>query len=540
MPPDTQTTEPSYLQNLVDLRQVKVDSWAEFIEAREKVETDFVSRAAGDDKPADLEIEAHEAARATYRAEADQREAEIKELDKRIADQEEVERRRADAAASHKGVASILTEPLTYRRETGRGPEGVSYWRDFACVMRSDLTFQTTNQAQSLERLNRHSAEMAVEMPKRAKSRERRAYSKVREAEGAELTSDPFHRGQVSNPFEYRVEPNRADGYGGYFVPPLWLEDEYIPQLVAGLVAAGLCRQMDLPQGTDSINIPAVNAGTAVGYQVADNAGVVSQDWTDTSVQANVKTIAGESDVALQLLEQSPTGLVDEVITMNLVQQYNAFLDLQVIAGDGVNTSQLQGGHLKGLYPYTNWTNTNSVTWTATNPAAYTFPSVLGVMASNIAKTRYDQSNLKFVMHGRRFFWYATGLDGNDRPLVESSGYAPWNVPALMDSPLQAQGLAGTTNFGAPIYIDDNIGTADVTGGGSGQDYALAALWDDLWLFLGDMRTNVYREVLSGSLGVRFQIYNYAAFLARYGQSIAVATGTGFSAPYGAVSTLTY
>ena len=539
MPPNTQT-ESTYLQNLSDLRQVKVDAWSEFIEAREKVETEFVTRAAGDDKPTEAEVTTHEDARATYRAEADQRESEIKELDKRIADQEEVERRRADAAKANKGLPSGIVEPLTYTRESGRGAEGVSYYRDLASYMLSDVNFQSTTSDASHARLQRHAAEMVVEMPKRAKSRERRAYSKVQEAEGTELPSDPFHRGQVSNPFEYRVEPNRADGYGGYFVPPLWLPDEFIPQLVAHLVAAALCRQMDLPQGTDSINIPAVNAGTAVGYQQADNAGVLTQDWTDTAVQANVKTIAGDSDVALQLLEQSPHGLVDEVITMNLVQQYNAFLDQQVLAGDGLNASQLQGGHLKGLYPYTNWANTNSVTWTATNPAAYTFPSVLGVMASQIAKTRYDQTNLKYVLHGRRFFWYATGLDGNDRPLVGSSGYGPWNVPALMEAPLPAEGLAGSTNFGAPIYVDDNIGTADATGGGSAQDYALAALWDDLWLFQGDMRTNVFREVLSGSLGVRFQIYNYVAFLARYGQSIAVATGTGFSAPYGAVSSLTY
>ena len=538
MPPDTQTT---YLQDLRELRQVKVEAWDEFITTREKVEAEFVARTAGDNPPTEAEVATHLEARETYRLEADRREDEIKkDLDKRIADQEEVERRRADAAKANKGLPSGIVEPLTYTRESGRGAEGVSYYRDLASYMLSDVNFQSTTSDASHARLQRHAAEMVVEMPKRAKSRERRAYSKVQEAEGTELPSDPFHRGQVSNPFEYRVEPNRADGYGGYFVPPLWLPDEFIPQLVAHLVAAALCRQMDLPQGTDSINIPAVNAGTAVGYQQADNAGVLTQDWTDTAVQANVKTIAGDSDVALQLLEQSPHGLVDEVITMNLVQQYNAFLDQQVLAGDGLNASQLQGGHLKGLYPYTNWANTNSVTWTATNPAAYTFPSVLGVMASQIAKTRYDQTNLKYVLHGRRFFWYATGLDGNDRPLVGSSGYGPWNVPALMEAPLPAEGLAGSTNFGAPIYVDDNIGTADATGGGSAQDYALAALWDDLWLFQGDMRTNVFREVLSGSLGVRFQIYNYVAFLARYGQSIAVATGTGFSAPYGAVSSLTY
>ena len=50
---------------------------------------------------------------------------------------------------------------------------------------------------------------------------------------------------------------------------------------------------MDLPTGTDSINIPKVATGTAVGYQQANNTGVVTQDWTDTVITANVKTIAG-------------------------------------------------------------------------------------------------------------------------------------------------------------------------------------------------------------------------------------------------------
>ena len=53
------------------------------------------------------------------------------------------------------------------------------------------------------------------------------------------------------------------------------------------------------------------------------------------------------------------------------------------------------------------------------------------------------------------------------------------------------------------------------------------------WLFQGALRTDVFREVLSSSLGVRFQIRNYAAFLLRYGQSFAIATGTGFAAPTG-------
>jgi hypothetical protein len=69
-------------------------------------------------------------------------------------------------------------------------------------------------------------------------------------------------RGLDENPFEKRVNPNRTDGQGGYFVPPIYLIDEFIPALRAGRTAANLCRQMDLPAGTDSINIPKIATGT--------------------------------------------------------------------------------------------------------------------------------------------------------------------------------------------------------------------------------------------------------------------------------------
>ena len=526
MPPTT--TEPTLLDRLHTKRNAAVDAWTQFIDQRETVRAEFEARS-GDTAPGEDEIESFRAAELAFRAQSELLEAEVRDLDKRIADQEEIVRRRDEAAELHRSTPEVGAEPMTYRRDTCRGADGISYYRDLAQVLVPGVTFQTTDQESSLARLNRHRIEMDVEMPKRAKSRERRALSQVEQAEGRTSL----------NPFEYRVEPNRTDGSGGYFVPPLWLPDEFIPQLVAHLVAAALCRQMDLPMGTDSINIPKVAGGTAVGYQQADNAGVVSQDWTDSAVQANVKTVAGESDVALQLLEQSPHGLVDEVITTNLVQQYNAFLDQQVLAGDGVNTGQLNGGHLLGLYPYNNW-GANSITYTDASPSGQHFISVLAAMASQIARKRYDLSQLKFVLHGSRYFWYASSLDANGRPLVEATAAAPWNVAAIDDSPRVAEGLAGRTNFGAPIYVDDNVTTTDTTGGGSGQDVAIAANWDDIWLFQGDMRTNVYREVLSGSLGVRFQVYNYVALLARYGQAISVATGSGFAAPQGAVTSITF
>ena len=573
MPADTK--EKTLLEQLHDLRSTQVETWASFIEAREKVELEFTTRSAGDSKPTDAEVAAHTEARAAYRAQADQLEAEVKETDKRIADQAEVERRRGESAASQIGRVEITYEPRTYERWKSTGEKGTSYYRDIAVRLVDGFTLQSTDRQGAIDRLDQHAREISIDLPKRMKARESTARSQMSEAEGLaaehglsrrawmdtarDAGFDPFlrsdsHRSAESflvqsrdiwgNPFEFRVEPNLTQGQGGYFVPPLWLIDEFIPGLRAHLIVAGLPRQMDLPMGTDSINIPKLANLTTVGYQQANNAGLPSTDWTDTVVTGNVKTVGGYSDVALQLLEQSPHQIVDEVVTTDLMSAYNQFLDQQVIAGDGLNTGSLNGGHLNGIYPATNWSGTNTVTFTASTPAPYTFPQVPGAMASQISHTRFDAQNFKLAMHGRRWFWWTTGLDGNDRPLGETMSGGRYNVSTAQQSGLQAEGLMGTLPFlsDAPVYIDNNIPITDNNGTpltGS-ADIAMGGLWDDAWLMKGDLRTNVYREILSGSLGVRFQVYNYAAFLLRYGQSFAIGQGTGFSAPTGTTTSVVF
>lgn len=544
--------EPTHLDKLRDKRNALTEDWAKLIsdrvEARgpfnERVKTDEYSKLSQEER--DKEIDAFRDAEAAFVAESDRREAEIKDLDEEIRRHEDIARRRNDAARAAAGSpqVTIEREALLYRSDNTRGEDGLSYYRDLALVHGPGITLRTGGtRDHAQKRLIQHAEQMDVEMPKRAKLAEARARAQFEKAETEFLMGHRDRRvdkvlqeirGGISyNPFESRVTPNTADGQGGYFVPPLWLVDEFIPGLRAHLVLAALCRQMDLPAGTNSINIPKLANLTTVGYQQLNNSGLPSADWTDTFVQANVKTIGGYSDVALQLLEQSPLNIVDEVITRDLMAARDKFLDGEVIAGDGVGTATLNGGHLMGIYPYTNW-GANNVTYTDGSPApAHMAPGVFGPMASKIARTRFDAQNFKVVMHGRRWFYYSTGLDVNGRPLGETAAGGRFNVQAAQESGLQAEGLVGSLPYlaDAPVYIDDNIPTADTTGGGTGQDVAIAGLFDDAWLFNSPLRTDVFREVLSSNLGVRFRAYNYGAFLIRYGQSFAVATGSGFAAP---------
>src|ERR1019366_6167584 len=147
---------------------------------------------------------------------------------------------------------------------------------------------------------------------------------------------------------------------------------------------------------------------------------------------------------ALQLLEQSPLNIVDEVITVDLFADYNRFLDGEAIGGDGVGASVLNGGHLLGIYRGTNWSGTNVVTYTDASPApSHMAQGVFGPMASKIAGTRFDAASFKVVVHGSRWFYYSTGLDANGRPLGESPAGGGYNIQAAIDNGVQAEGLGG-------------------------------------------------------------------------------------------------
>ena len=138
------------------------------------------------------------------------------------------------------------------------------------------------------------------------------------------------------------------------------------------------------------------------------------------------------------------------------------------------------------------------------------------------------------------WFAMATSGDSNYRPLVVPSIQGPFNAIADFDSNAMAEGPVGTI-LGKPWYVDNNIpltfGGASTNplmsttsaghvsptdGSGSGDTFTpfIAGVFDDLMLFEGDIRTRVLQEILSGTLQVRFQVYNYCAFLAnRYQDS---------------------
>lgn len=301
-----------------------------------------------------------------------------------------------------------------------------------------------------------------------------------------------------------------------YFVPPAWLMDEYAQILRAGRVTANVIGSRPLPAGTDSINIPKLSTGSTAVIQTADAGSVSSTDVTDTSVSAGVKTIAGQQDIALQLLEQSPLSF-DEIIFTDLVADLNKNLDVQVLNGSNAS------GQVLGILGVTNNVTTTSYTGT-TIQALY---SKIAGAVNSVYSNRYLAPDT-IVMHPRRWAYFLSTVDSQNRPLVLPAANQPMNAVGTFDGQA-AQGSVGTLQ-GIDVFIDPNVPTN--LGASTNEDRIIIFRRSDPLLWEGGLNTRVLPEVLSGTLQVRLQVYKYMAFTAeRYPQSISILQGSGLASP---------
>lgn len=430
-------------------------------------------------------------------------------LSAQIRDAEETERREAAAAASRAdtgqtgqrrtGGAVILNEPQVY----GRG-SGQSYFHDLAkAQLRAD--------AGAAGRLQRHAAELAVELPDRERRREERARNEMDRMGSLERWTDE----QRSHVFEKRVNPNRTDGQGGYFVPPLWLIDQYIDLPRFGRPIANSVRNLPLPGGTDSINLPKVATGTATAAQTADGASVTSTDMTDTSVSASVYTVAGQQDAAMQLLDQSPAPGFDEVIFADLLADMATRQDVYVINGSG------SSGQPTGIL---NVSSPNAITYTDASPTLPEMYVPWIQSVSQIFTNRKRPATATFVLP-KIWYWATANLDTTNRPLIQPTQGGPFNPMALQTGEVD-EGPVGRLTVGTPVILDGNI--PENLGGSNNETRIITLRTSDLYLWEGAIQTRVLTEVLSGTLQVRFQVYRYAAFMGnRLPKAISIVSGTG-------------
>ena len=406
---------------------------------------------------------------------------EISALDERIATAEKVEARTAAIAESRKeagvktfGSTTITREEMTYDKN-GKN----SFVRDMINAnLRNDRT--------SWERLNRHQAEVAVE------------------------TRDI----------------SRTDGAGGDLVPPIYLINEYAEFARAARVTADLVTNMALPAGTDSINIPQITTGTLAAFQAADNTATTTRDMVSSTVTAPVRTISGYENVSIQLVEQSPlAGGLDRLVFGDLMADYALQLNTAV-AGTGDGTS----GTLKGLITLgVDTTNGIPTTWTETTPTAVNGAIAIAKAISKVVTNRYKQAEA-IIMSPSMWYWFASQVDGSNRPLVVpvTGASQAFNAAGTVTNPGAPAGLVGTIQ-GVPVFIDATMTKTYATN----QSPILVGKFSDSYLFESGVKTRVLPDVLSSNLTVRFQVYGYAALAHRYNKAVSAISGTGAVAPSG-------
>lgn len=345
----------------------------------------------------------------------------------------------------------VISEPPTYHRRSEN-----SYFRDlYSAALDADTT--------AIDRLERHGREME---------------------------------------HEQRVNPSANTST---LVPPSWLIDETATANRPLRVLSNLVQQFPLPPGVRSINVPRLTTGTST--QPEQDLGPVSDtDFVDEGVSSIVTTIAGQSDVSQQLLDQSPPGArADHVIFRDLTAAYDAQLELQMINGSGV------GENLLGLLNQI--PASNQITYTSAAPTGSAEIGPIGQAMAAIGDHRFVHPEV-WLMRTARWAWLTSSEDANGMPFL----IADWGP--------SGQGLNGLG-----VQFDNAIPATLGTGGN--QDAILCARPSDIMLFESDLKTLVTPEPLSGTMQVRFSLHGSAAMINLHKFGHASVTGSGLAVQSG-------
>lgn len=318
--------------------------------------------------------------------------------------------------------------------------------------------------------------------------------------------------------FERRATPDRTDGLGGYFSPPVWLDQLFATANRPGRVLAGLMPTFPLPDGVSSVNVPVIGAGT-VSQPVADDASAPDGDLTDTLTTSAVVPIVGQADVAVQLLELAPHGgMVDWAISMDLAEGYDASLEQQLLAGAGTAAGQLVGVLSAGG---------SAIAYTDAAPSGKALYPLLGEAFAQVGDKRNMQPQC-WLMRSARWAWLMTQEDASNRPYGLDTGFYLGSDDSTPDPVSGLLGIPVFLDEAVPATLSGNPGAFTAAAGS--QDAILCLRPHDMILLEGEPRAMVAREPLSGEMGVRLQQRRYvAALTGRRPAGIAVVSGTGLA-----------
>jgi len=304
-------------------------------------------------------------------------------------------------------------------------------------------------------------------------------------------------------------------GAGGEYAAPLYMQDEFLELARAGRPTANAIGSKLLPANTNTIHIPTLATGTATAVQ-ADGGTPQETDATTGEITVAVKTILGQQDMSRQIFDRSNPA-IDSWLTRDLARDAATKLDVQVLNGSG------SGANAKGILQDS---NAISVSYTDASPTpAELYPKVADAIQQ--IGTNLFLPPQAIIMHPRRWYWLASSVDTTGRPLVVPKEQVPTNAIGIFEN-VAAENVVGTM-LGLPVLIDASI---PITGGGGTEDSIIVTRLDENYLWEGDQNSATYFEVLSGTFGVRVQVWHYFAFTSeRYSKANAKITGTGLAAP---------
>lgn len=371
-------------------------------------------------------------------------------------------------------MTAVVSEPLTYNRHGDH-----SFFRDL--VLRAKEKARAGGESAAEARLNKHWREMRLES---IRQKDRRT---------------PGTSGA-----EFRINPNRTDGQGGFFSPPLWLIEEFSTAARPERVLADLIPSFLLPPGASTVNLPIIETGSATGLD--PNLSGTSRDLTDAAGSSEVITITGRVDCSLQQLEQSPpSAAFDFACFTDLMADYDAQLEAQLLAGTG-GSLQLQG--LSAVV-----SSANTIVYTDASPTASKIFPYLGQAVAASARARKVPPQV-WLMTTPRWAWMATNEDSSGRPL---------------ETPGRVAGVGSLVGF--QVMLDDAITETQGSIGNTGnQDNIWLCRPSDSLLFESDPGQMVDLESLSGTMGARISLRMYAAAINRRPESVATISGTGLVA----------
>lgn len=372
-------------------------------------------------------------------------------------------------AAEQRVRLSIRREPLTYRSPAEGGE--VSFFSD-------SWEARQGNQS-AIDRLEAHTREMRVEAPK------------LRERLECEQRSRANALG-----VEYRATPSPLTST---FAPPIYLVEDWASAPRPERVLSAQFTRFTLPKGVGQINLPRLTTGTTTGVDTPTTA-TSELDFIDAQSSAQVITIAGQSDVSIQSLEQSPNNAhLDTIVWNDLRSSFDSTWESQTWVGGG------------GKYELNGVLNAGINAITTSEPIGVKVFAPLGETFGVVSDTRKLSPTAWFMRGGRAMSLFCAE-DENRRPL-----YPPIDV--------QTSRTANPIGvlLGLPIFLTESVPTN--LGTSKQQDCILAGRPVDSYMWESPPSLSLFTEILSATMQARIVLRGYGAVIHRYPTSYASLTG---------------